>query len=199
MNVRPSELRSIALADSNFELPGFLRLKPPRRCQASLMAAESRRCLTGRSPPQEGSDARDSGVSERPPPRGPPTGKACARRPTSCERRCSTSWRRGSTARACSTGLPAPGAVGIEALSRGAAHVTFVESDARAIRLIERNLDHCASRRPLCYYPREVCGRCAQGDPQGRSTSCFSIRPIGQRTSRGLSMRRRRSSHLTDS
>lgn len=32
------------------------------------------------------------------------------------------------------------GAVGIEALSRGAAHVTFVEEDRRAVRLIEANL-----------------------------------------------------------
>jgi 16S rRNA (guanine(966)-N(2))-methyltransferase RsmD len=35
------------------------------------------------------------------------------------------------------------GAVGIEALSRGAAHVTFVEQDRRAQRLIERNLGRC--------------------------------------------------------
>ena len=35
------------------------------------------------------------------------------------------------------------GAVGIEALSRGAAHVTFVEEDRRAVRLIESNLAHC--------------------------------------------------------
>ena len=35
------------------------------------------------------------------------------------------------------------GAVGIEALSRGAAHVTFVEQDPRACRLIEANLRHC--------------------------------------------------------
>lgn len=33
------------------------------------------------------------------------------------------------------------GALGIEALSRGAAHVTFVESDRRAIETIERNLE----------------------------------------------------------
>lgn len=33
------------------------------------------------------------------------------------------------------------GAVGIEALSRGAAEVTFVESDARVRRTLERNLD----------------------------------------------------------
>jgi 16S rRNA (guanine(966)-N(2))-methyltransferase RsmD len=35
------------------------------------------------------------------------------------------------------------GAVGIEALSRGAAHVTFVERDPRAARLIEANLRRC--------------------------------------------------------
>src|SRR5688500_14646628 len=40
-------------------------------------------------------------------------------------------------------GFAGTGAVGIEALSRGAAHVTFVESDGRAVRLIERNLEHC--------------------------------------------------------
>jgi 16S rRNA (guanine(966)-N(2))-methyltransferase RsmD len=35
------------------------------------------------------------------------------------------------------------GAVGIEALSRGASHVTFVESDRRAAALIQANLLHC--------------------------------------------------------
>jgi 16S rRNA (guanine(966)-N(2))-methyltransferase RsmD len=40
-------------------------------------------------------------------------------------------------------GYAGTGAVGIEALSRGAAHVTFVEHDRRAIRLIERNLARC--------------------------------------------------------
>jgi len=38
------------------------------------------------------------------------------------------------------------GAVGIEALSRGAAHVTFVEEDRRAQALIEANLDRCGVR-----------------------------------------------------
>ena len=37
-------------------------------------------------------------------------------------------------------GYAGTGAVGIEALSRGAAHVTFVERDRRAIGLIETNL-----------------------------------------------------------
>ena len=37
-------------------------------------------------------------------------------------------------------GYAGTGAVGIEALSRGAAHVTFVEQDARAAALIAANL-----------------------------------------------------------
>jgi 16S rRNA (guanine966-N2)-methyltransferase len=37
-------------------------------------------------------------------------------------------------------GYAGTGAVGIEALSRGAARVTFVDHDARAVRLIEANL-----------------------------------------------------------
>ena len=40
-------------------------------------------------------------------------------------------------------GYAGTGAVGIEALSRGAAHVTFVERDPRAVALIEANLRHC--------------------------------------------------------
>ena len=35
------------------------------------------------------------------------------------------------------------GAIGIEALSRGAAHVTFIDSDSRAMKLIAENLRHC--------------------------------------------------------
>ncbi len=40
-------------------------------------------------------------------------------------------------------GYAGTGAVGIEALSRGAAHVTFVDRDARAVALVERNLATC--------------------------------------------------------
>jgi 16S rRNA (guanine(966)-N(2))-methyltransferase RsmD len=37
-------------------------------------------------------------------------------------------------------GYAGTGAIGLEALSRGAAHVTFVEQDPRAVKLIETNL-----------------------------------------------------------
>lgn len=40
-------------------------------------------------------------------------------------------------------GFAGTGAVGLEALSRGARAVTFVESDRRALGLIERNLERC--------------------------------------------------------
>jgi 16S rRNA (guanine966-N2)-methyltransferase len=40
-------------------------------------------------------------------------------------------------------GYAGSGALGIEALSRGAASVVFVEQDSRAAELIERNLAHC--------------------------------------------------------
>src|SRR5262249_4471084 len=40
-------------------------------------------------------------------------------------------------------GYAGTGAIGIEALSRGAAHVTFVERDPRAVRLIAENLERC--------------------------------------------------------
>jgi 16S rRNA (guanine(966)-N(2))-methyltransferase RsmD len=44
-------------------------------------------------------------------------------------------------------GYAGTGAVGIEALSRGAAHVTFVEQNRRAAALIEQNLAVCGVER----------------------------------------------------
>jgi 16S rRNA (guanine(966)-N(2))-methyltransferase RsmD len=38
------------------------------------------------------------------------------------------------------------GAIGIEALSRGASHVTFVDTDPRARKLVDENLRHCGVR-----------------------------------------------------
>ena len=40
-------------------------------------------------------------------------------------------------------GFAGTGAVGLEALSRGAAHVTFAEIDPRAVALVTRNVAHC--------------------------------------------------------
>jgi 16S rRNA (guanine966-N2)-methyltransferase len=40
-------------------------------------------------------------------------------------------------------GYAGTGAVGLEALSRGAAHVTFIERDPRAVRLIAENVQRC--------------------------------------------------------
>ena len=51
--------------------------------------------------------------------------------------------RHASSARVCSTAFAGTGAVGIEAISRGAAHVTFVERDPRALDLIGENLTRC--------------------------------------------------------
>jgi 16S rRNA (guanine(966)-N(2))-methyltransferase RsmD len=42
-------------------------------------------------------------------------------------------------------GYAGTGAIGLEALSRGAEHVTFVENDVRAIRIIERNIAVCGA------------------------------------------------------
>jgi len=48
------------------------------------------------------------------------------------------------------------GAVGLEALSRGAAHVTFVEPDRRAVALIGRNLAHCGVAEAYTMIPAAV-------------------------------------------
>ena len=53
-------------------------------------------------------------------------------------------------------GCAGTGALGIEALSRGAAHVTFVERDRRAVRLIEANLAACRVEADYTIHPGEL-------------------------------------------
>lgn len=48
------------------------------------------------------------------------------------------------------------GAVGIEAVSRGAREVVLVESSRRAARLIEENLEHCDITGGVCLVHRDV-------------------------------------------
>jgi len=42
-------------------------------------------------------------------------------------------------------GYAGTGALGLEALSRGAAHVTFIERDARALAALQANVAHCGA------------------------------------------------------
>ena len=53
-------------------------------------------------------------------------------------------------------GYAGAGAVGIEALSRGAAHVDFIELDRRAVTLIEANLALCGLQRGYTIHPGDV-------------------------------------------
>lgn len=48
------------------------------------------------------------------------------------------------------------GAVGIEALSRGAAHVTFIESARKATSVISENLRHCGITKDFKFIARDA-------------------------------------------
>ena len=48
------------------------------------------------------------------------------------------------------------GAVGIEAISRGADHVTSVESDRDAVKLLQENLQLCRIEHELAVWPQTV-------------------------------------------
>ena len=53
-------------------------------------------------------------------------------------------------------GYAGTGAVGIEALSRGAADVSFIETDARATALVEANLALCGVERGYTIHRGDV-------------------------------------------
>ena len=66
------------------------------------------------------------------------------------------------------------GAMGLEALSRGAAAAVFVESDPGAVRAIERNLDKLrVPARPCCAWRRRPLWR-ARPPRAGSTISCCS-------------------------
>lgn len=71
-------------------------------------------------------------------------------------------------------GYAGTGAIGIEALSRGAAHVTFVERDPRAVRLIEENLARVLSGTPAAR-ERYAIIRAGFADAVARASGGFEI------------------------
>ncbi len=73
-------------------------------------------------------------------------------------------------------GYSGTGAVGIEALSRGAAHVTFVDNDRRAADLVQANLLHCGVKERYAIIRVDFAGAAARLDRGARSTSSFSTR-----------------------
>ena len=98
---------------------------------------------------------------------------------------------RDRAARACSTAMRAPGAVGIEALSRGAAHVTFVERDPRAAALIEANLRRCGVTDRYAIIRAGFADAAARLGGR-RSTSSSSIRRTARTQLAERARRRRR-------
>jgi len=71
-------------------------------------------------------------------------------------------------------GYAGTGAIGIEALSRGAAHVTFVERDPRAVRLIEETLARVVSGTPAAG-ERYAIIRAGFADAARRTSGGFEI------------------------
>ena len=75
-------------------------------------------------------------------------------------------------------GYAGTGAVGLEALSRGAAHVTFVEQDRRAAALIASNLQRCGVDDRYAIIPAGFAGALARS-PQGSFDIIFIDPPYG--------------------
>jgi len=75
-------------------------------------------------------------------------------------------------------GYSGTGAVGIEALSRGAAHVTFVDNDRRAADLVQANLLHCGVKERYAIIRVDFAGVAARLD-QERFDIIFLDPPYG--------------------
>jgi 16S rRNA (guanine966-N2)-methyltransferase len=75
-------------------------------------------------------------------------------------------------------GYSGTGAVGIEALSRGAAHVTFVDRDRRAADLVQANLLHCGVKDCYAIIRVDFAGAAARLD-QERFDIIFLDPPYG--------------------
>ena len=69
------------------------------------------------------------------------------------------------------------GAIGIEALSRGAAEVTFVEQSARAVAMIRDNLAHCGISEDVQLIRRPVIAALGQLAAAGRQFDLIYFDP----------------------
>jgi 16S rRNA (guanine966-N2)-methyltransferase len=69
------------------------------------------------------------------------------------------------------------GALGIEALSRGAAHVTFVEQDKAAVACIRRNLEHVGMAAHATIVRADVARWARGGPPVGAVDLLFADPP----------------------
>ena len=85
------------------------------------------------------------------------------------------------------------GALGIEALSRGAAHCTFIERDRTALRTLRDNIDVLGLTDKARVVPGDamVLGRGARGRPRARR-SALRVRPVGGAARSGRRTLRRR-------
>ena len=160
--------RSLARRPASSRAPEHALLA--RRARATLRRARrSSRSPAERRRAYGAAHARDRGTPRRPAAEGAARARHAADlRPRA--RGAVLDARRRSRARACSTCSRARGALGIEALSRGAARAVFVERDARA------RCARCARtwRRSGSAEPRP---RCAAGT---RSRRCAAARERGE-------------------
>ena len=110
---------------------------------------------------------------------------------TGCARPSSTSSARRAASRACRVVdlFCGSGALGVEALSRGAASVTFVDHDPGALAAVRQNLAAVGPGRRAGHRGAGRAARLAGAGAPGRSTSPCATRPTTSRTGRRCSAR----------
>lgn len=64
-------------------------------------------------------------------------------------------------------GFAGTGAIGLEAISRGAAHVTFVERDRRALAVLAKNIERCGVGEQAGVRPADLTGMAGAPEQPG--------------------------------